>query len=138
MKTIRSAMVIATLLLTVGGCESTAPKTLEDFQWVSVQDQNSVTDGIDAQSFFGDVDFIGQFKTPSLCYNIAASFSKSGSTLTLRVDAKSTNSPNCNQTPGGFQYTGVLRHLDAGMYTFHVIHAVEGQTPQEFSVSLTI
>jgi hypothetical protein len=126
------------LVLAIGGCESTAPKTLEQFDWVAVEDQNSVTDGIDAQAFFGDVDFIGQFRTSSLCYNIIPSFSKSGSTLTLRVDAKSTNSANCNQTPGGFQYTGVLRHLDPGTYTFKIIHAVEGSTPQEFSVSVTI
>lgn len=133
----RTLLMVA--MLALGGCEVlTEPKPLEEFEWIGVQNQSEVQEGIDAAVFFGEINLLGQFKTPSLCFNVIPTFGQSGSTLTLRVDAKSTNSANCAQVPGGFRYTGVIRRLGRGTYTLRIIHGVPGQPDKEYSKTVTI
>lgn len=111
---------------------------LQDFQWIAVDNPNDIHEGIDAAAFSGDIDLLGQIRTPTLCYNLNADFDRSGSDLTVHVTAKSTNSSNCNKTPGGFQYTALLRGLGSGSYTLHVIHTVAGGTETSYSKTLEI
>lgn len=126
-------------LLVAMACNSiTEPASLENFEWVAVDDPAQIQEGIDAAAFAGDIDLIGQLKTPTLCYTLASDFARNGSTLTMHVTARSTNSPNCTPTPGGYQYTAVLRRLGSGNYTLRVIHTVPGFAENEYTKALTI
>jgi hypothetical protein len=134
-------MILATALAVMAGgaCDLvTDPPPLEDFNWVAVDNVDEIQEGIDAAVFFGEINLLGQVRTPSLCYSLSADFHRTGSDLTVEVTAKSTDSHNCSQEPGGFRYTAVLRHLGPGDYTLHVIHRVPGTDPQEYTEELTI
>jgi hypothetical protein len=138
-KTFRALSALAVIGLVAGGCDLvTEPTPLEEFQWVAVENPDEVAEGVDVASFFGDVSLLGQLKTPTLCYKLESSFDKSGSALTMRVDAKSNDSPNCAQSAGGFRYTAVLRHLGTGSYTLRVIHSVTGASPKEYVTAVSI
>jgi hypothetical protein len=139
LKALRWSMVVAALL-TASGCSAfTEPKPLEEFEYIAVANPADVQEGVDAAPFFGEINLLGQFKTPSLCFTLSPSFRQDGSTLNLTVEAKPTNSSNCENVPGGFRYTGVLRHIDAGQsYTLHVTHVVPGSANQEFSIDITL
>jgi len=124
---------------TAAACGSvTEARPLQDFQWIAVDNPNDVHEGIDAAVFAGDIDLLGQISTPTLCFNLAADYGRSGSDLTVHVTAKSTNSSNCTKTPGGFQYTALLRGLGRGSYTLHVIHTVSGGAETSYSKALEI
>jgi hypothetical protein len=132
-------LVFAPALLAVSGCDLvTTPDLLQDFDWVAVENPDNIQEGIDAAVLAGDVQFLGQLRTPSLCYKLSADFNREGQTLNIRVDAASSNSPTCAQSSGGFRYTGALRNLGSGSYTFRVIHAVAGQTEKVYTKSLEI
>jgi len=121
------------------GCSSiTDAHPLQDFKWIAVDNPDDVHEGIDAAVFSGDIDLLGQIRTPSLCFNLTADYDRSGSDLTVHVTAKSTNSSNCTKTPGGFQYTALLRGLGRGSYTLHVIHTVSGGAETSYSKALEI
>lgn len=129
--------VIASIAM--AGCHIlTEPSSLQDFQWIAIEDPAQVTDGIDAAAFATDIDLLGQMKTPTLCYKLSADFSRAGSDLTLHIDAKPSDAQNCQKTPGGYNYTAALRGLGSGFYTLHVIHTVDGAGPMTFSDTATI
>jgi hypothetical protein len=106
---------------------------IDQFTWEGVENPDEIQEGVDIAGFSRDVNFLGQLKTPTLCYTISSSLDVDGSTLTVNVEANSTQSTNCSQNPGGFRYTGVIRNLDHGTYTVRIVQRVEGQAPQEFS-----
>lgn len=106
---------------------------IDQFTWEGVDNPDDIQEGVDIAGFSRDVNFLGQLKTPTLCYSISSSLHVDGSTLIVNVDANSSKSTNCTQAPGGFRYTGVIRNLDHGTYTVRIIQRVEGQAPQEFS-----
>jgi hypothetical protein len=121
------------------GCRIlTEPSTLQDFQWIAVEQASQVTEGIDAAAFGDDIDLLGQLKTPTLCYKLNADFSQSGNDLTIHVDANPSDSPNCQKTPGGYRYTAALRGLGDGAYTIHVVHSVAGAGQTTFTDTATI
>jgi hypothetical protein len=137
-KPIRRILPVAALaaiasVATIGCHVITEPSTLRDFQWVAVEHPDEVTEGIDVAAFAADIDLLGQLKTPTLCYNLVATFDRSGSDLTIHVDAKTSAAPNCQKTPGGYRYTAALRGLGSGSYTVHVVHTVEGVGLMTFS-----
>jgi hypothetical protein len=126
------------VLLAVAGCGVTEPNPLEDFRWIAVENADEVTEGIDAAPFFGDINVLGQFKTPTLCFNVDSDFERNGSTLTIRVTARPSNATNCQRTPGGYRYTAVLRRLGSGTYTLRVVHAVSGAAEREFTETVEL
>jgi hypothetical protein len=138
--TVRSSLLSIAALIAVSGCKSlTDPKTrLDSFQWQAVDNPESVTDGMDAVGFAGDVDIIGQLKTPTLCFNLEADYSRSGATLQLHVSAKPSNSATCNQNPGGYQYTAAIRAVGAGTYTMRVVHSLPGTADKTFEKEVVI
>lgn len=132
-------MVLTAMLVMGLGCGSfTDPRPIVDeFAWEAVENPNNVQEGVDAAAFLGDISFLGQFRTPTLCFSLKQNIEKSGSTVTLRIDATSSGSTTCAQTPGGFRYTGVIRNLESGTYTLRVIHAVTGMPPQEYTKTVS-
>lgn len=134
-KTIRT-LALPFLVLAMSGCNGiTAPALLEGFSWVEVEDPSLVEVGIDTSVGFGDIFVLGQLLTPSPCYNLEPSFSQSGRKLTLRIRARETNANTCEEGPGGFQYTAVLRNLSRDTYELTVVHDVGGVV-QEFKATL--
>jgi len=129
-------LMFATLVFTnVSGCDAiTGPRPLIDqFTYEGVANPADIEEGVDIAGFSRAVNFLGQMKTPTLCYSLSSSLDVDGSTLTLNVDANPSGATNCAQTPGGFRYTGVIQNLDRGTYTVRITQRVAGQTPQEFS-----
>lgn len=131
------ARTFATLLLALilAACESTtAPALLEDFSWVVVGDPSTVEEGIEASGGFGDMLVLGEFLAPSSCFDLTPSFSQSGTKLTLRVQARPTDTA-CQGGEAGFEYTAVLRNLSRDTYELTVIHDVDGEV-REFEATL--
>jgi hypothetical protein len=123
----------------VAACElTTEPVVFQDFQWLAVGNANSVTDGIDAAALAGDIALLGQMRTPTLCFKLTADFTRDEPTLTVRVKAEQSNSPNCSTAPGGYQYTAAIRGLSSGDYTVRVIHSIAGSADKEYTKSVRV
>jgi hypothetical protein len=138
-KTTRLWLAVGVLLIPAAGCDLvTDPEPLEEFVYEAVEDPAGVEEGVEVVEFFGEVQVLGQILTPTLCYRMDGEFDQKGSTMTLQVNATSTNSINCSQHPGGFHYTAVLRHLKSGTYTLKIIHKLPGQTAKEYTRTVTI
>jgi hypothetical protein len=139
LKRIRMTAVLTGLFALAVGCDLvTDPDPLEEFHWGPVENGAELTEGMDAVGVFGEIQMLGQIRTPTLCYGLEPDFERDGHKLTLRVTAESTDAPNCAEEPGGFRYTGVLRHLDGGTYEFRAIHIVPELGTQEFTVNITL
>lgn len=133
MRKILTLMAALLVMIGAGGCGLTEPGPIIDqFTWEGVERQEDVTEGVTIAAFFGDISFLGQFKTPTLCYHIGSKLETNGNTLTIRVDAVAANQGTCGQTAGGFRYTGVVRNLSTGTYTVKIIQTVAGVGTTEF------
>jgi hypothetical protein len=135
----RVALAAAVVLAGAMGCDSiTGPDLLEQFTWGEIASGEPVEEGIDVSQALADIFILGEFNTPTKCYNLSAELERSGGRLTLRVEANSTNTPNCTQAAGAYRYTAVIRNLSAGDYEVRVVHAVGGGETREFTESITI
>lgn len=135
----RILALTAVAIATLAGCDFvTDANPLQDFQWLAVDDSSAVQEGIDAVAFNGDIDLIGQLRTPSLCYSLNADFNRNGSNISVHVAATSTQSTTCSHTPGGFQYTALIRGLGSGDYTLRVTHSVAAGAETTYTKSLSI
>jgi hypothetical protein len=109
----------------------------EEFQFEELQLGHNIEESVDADGFGSDLFFLGQFKTPHACFNLRPSFQQSGTVLTLRVTAVSTNN-QCPTQLGAYRYTGAVRNLRSGTYEFRMIHIVPGQADQSHSLPVVI
>jgi len=136
----RRLLVPTFVLLFASACDTlTAPKTrLDQFDWVAIDNPDIITEGMDAAGFYGDVNLLGQLKSPTLCFALEADFSQHDSLLELHVTARPSSSSNCSQSPGGFRYTGVIRAVGAGTYTVRVTHSVPGTADQTFEKEVVV
>src|SRR3954470_14610378 len=83
----------ATLLFAAAGCAFTEPKPLVDeFSWEVLQNQAEVTEGLSIAGFFGDISFLAEAKTPTLCYAVSSSLDSDGTALTLHVNVTPSGS----------------------------------------------
>lgn len=125
----------ATMLLTGAGCELfTEPKPLIDqFTWESVDNQNDITEGVSIAGIFGDVNFLGQVKTPTLCYSVTPTLETDGANITVRIDILASGAGTCTQQAGGVRYSGSVLNLGRGTYTVRIIQTVTGVGTQEFT-----
>src|SRR5215212_10301822 len=118
-RVMRAALVAA--LCSISACGITEPKPLlDEFSWESVENQAEVTEGVNIAGFFGDISFLGQAKTPTLCYSVASKLGVEGNTLTLTIDITASGSGTCTQQAGGVRYSGAIRSLGKGTYTVHI------------------
>lgn len=126
------------LVLLVGCSGITDPQFLTSFEWSELEDPNTVTEGITTSVVYGEVFILGQLNTPAQCYELTGEFDKSSNTLSLRVRARRTGSPNCDETMAGFTYTAVMRNLSFGTYALTVTHDIDGGTGGVYTESVTI
>ena len=139
MKSVLRLTAAMAFLTFSAGCGITDPKPLiDEFTWEAVDDGGSIAEGVDMAGFFRDISFLGQVRTPTLCYSVASSLETSGNTLTVRIALNPTGSSTCAQTTGGFRYQGVIRNLERGTYTVRIIQTVKDQPPQEFTEDITV
>ena len=131
-------VALAASLVAVTGCFTEPGPLLDEFTWEGVTNQAEITEGVTIAALFRDISFLGQAKTPTLCYGVAANLSVDGTTVTLNVDITSSGSGTCAQTPGGVRYTGVVRNLAKGTYTVHIIQKTTGVGVQEFTQEVTL
>lgn len=126
----RTGAVLALLALALGSCSDPAGLTqLEQFTWGPAEQPETVVEGIDVSTVFGDIFILGQFNTPTPCYTLSADLSRSGSRLILRVNAQERNTSTCSGGIGGYRYTAVIRNVEQGKtYQLEVTHDVGGQT----------
>jgi hypothetical protein len=128
-------MAGAGVLFASAGCGIlTEPKPLIDqFTWESVDNQSDITEGVSIAGIFGDISFLGQVKTPTLCYSVTPKLDVDGSNITVRVDVLSSGSGTCAQQAGGVRYGGSVLNLGRGTYTVRIIQTVSGVGTQEFT-----
>ena len=139
LKKLRVPFGVVVAWLVLGGCSGlTDPRLITNFDWGEVEEPEAIVEGISTTVALGDLFVLGQFKTPSHCYDLEADFRRSKSKLTIHVKAESTNSPNCDQSLGGFRYTAQLINLKFGTYELRVVHDIAGGSGGEFTETVTI
>ncbi len=127
------------VLLALSGCSDlTGPRLLTTFEWGEVEEPDTIVEGISTTVALGDLFLVGQFRTPSHCYELDSDFQRDGTRLTVRVEARPTGSPNCDQSPGGFRYTASVTNLKFDTYELRVIHDVTGGSGGEYTKTVTI
>jgi len=129
---------LAALAFAVAGCVTEPKPLLDEFTWESVESQSDITEGVSIAAFFRDISFLGQVKTPTLCYSVTSRLAVDGGTLTLNIDITSSGSGTCTQQAGGVRYTGVVRNLPSGTYTVHIIQNVGGVGTTEFNETVKL
>lgn len=132
------SMIVAGLLAFPGCSSLTEPQVLTDFDWGEVEDPTTIEERVESQVVLGDLYVLGQFRTPTRCYSLDFDFGRSGSRLTLRLEAKSSDSPTCEQSQGGYRYTLVIRNLEFGTYELRVNHDITGAQGGQFTETVTI
>jgi hypothetical protein len=138
MKNVFRRAAIAALAFTIAGCVTEPKALIDEFTWESVENQNDITEGVTVAAFFRDISFLGQVKTPTLCYSVTSHLAVSGNTLTLNIDVTSSGSGSCTQQAGGVRYTGVVKNLSSGTYTVHIIQNVSGVGVTEFNETVKL
>lgn len=115
------------VFLAAGACSDiTAPRLLTTFEWGEVADASTIVEGISTTVALGDFFVVGEFPTPSLCFQVSPDFERRDGRLTIRIRAAQTGATNCAQTPGGFRYTASVTNLDSGTWTLRVVHEATG------------
>lgn len=125
-------------LLVLPGCDSlTGPETLGSFSWSEIEG-DPVEDSSDFVAVGREVLLIGEFTTPTACYSLSPHLTESSTRLTLRIEARNNQTPNCAQEAGSYRYEAMLNRLDNGTYALVVIHDVQGGSRTEFVHDLVI
>jgi hypothetical protein len=129
---------VAALTFGAAGCFTEPKPLIDEFTWEAVENQNDITEGVTIAAFFSDISFLGQVKTPTLCFSATSRLTVDGNNLTLNVDLVSSGSGTCTQQAGGVRYTGVVRNLSSGTYNVHIIQTVSGQGTTEFNETVKL
>lgn len=131
------ALGLLLMLPLLSGCDTlTGPETLGNFSWSEIEG-GPVEAFADYAAFGRDVLVLGEFNTPTACFRLNPHLTESASRLTLRIEARSTQTPNCANRVGSFRYEATLNALDTGTYALVIIHDVQGDL-SEFEHTLII
>ena len=129
--------VLAVLvLLTLSGCDTFAPETLGSFTWSELEG-GPVEEMSTFTAIGRDVLVLGELNTPTACYSLSPDLNETSARLTLRIEARNRDSPNCAQRVGSFRYDAQLNGLDNGTYDLIVVHDIGGNRT-EFEHQLVI
>jgi hypothetical protein len=129
--------VLAVLvLLTLSGCDTFAPETLGSFTWSELEG-GPVEEMSTFTAIGRDVLVLGELNTPTACYSLSPDLTETSARLTLRIEARNRDSPNCAQRVGSFRYDAQLNGLDNGTYDLIVVHDIGGNRT-EFEHQLVI
>ena len=138
MKNGTNALGALGLLLLLSACDTvTGPDTLGSFTWTEIEGGGTVEAFADFAAFGSDVLVLGEFNTPTACFRLTPHLTETASRLTLRVEARSTQTPNCADRTGAFRYEATLNGLDSGTYALVIVHDVQGNL-SEFEHTLNI
>jgi hypothetical protein len=126
------------LLFLLSGCDTlTGPETLGAFSWAEIEGGGTVEAFADFAAFGRDVLILGEFNTPTACFRLTPHLTESATRLTLRIEARTTQTPNCADRTGAFRYEATLNGIDNGTYALVIVHDVQGNLT-EFEHSLII
>lgn len=125
------------LILTAAACVTELKPVIDEFTWQSIEDQN-FTEGVTISAFFRDISFLGNTKTPTLCYSATSKLSVSGNNVTITVDLTPSGSGTCAQQAGGVTYTGAVRNLSSGTYSVRIVQNVAGVGTTEFTETVKL
>ena len=137
MKRLFRRTVIVALAFAAAGCFPDPKPLIDEFTWQSLDNQD-FTEGVSIAAFFRDISFLGQVKTPTLCFSATPTLSVSGSTVTVTVNLVSSGSGTCAQQAGGVLYSGAVRNLSRGTYTVHIISNVQGVGTTEVTETVVL
>lgn len=137
MKNVLRRATIAALAFAVAGCFSDPKPLIDEFTWQSLDNQN-FTESVGVAALFRDISFLGQVKTPTLCYGATPRLQVDGTTVTVTIEFESSGSGTCAQQAGGVLYSGAVRNLNPGTYTVHIIQDVKGVGTSEFTDTVTL
>lgn len=132
---------LAALLLLAGpacGVLTEPGPIIDEFAWEAEENPANITEGVDIAGIFSSISFLGQVKTTNLCYSVASTLEVTGTDVTIRVTLTNSGSSNCNQTMGGFRYSGIVRNLPPGTYNVKIIQVVGTGAPVEFTKSIRV
>jgi hypothetical protein len=140
MKKVMRIGLAALLLFGAPGCGIlTEPgPIIDEFAWEAEANPANITEGVDMAGVFASISFLGQVKTTNLCYSVASTLEVDGSDVTIRVTLTNSGAPNCNQTMGGFRYSGIVRNLPSGTYNVKLIQVVGTGAPTEVTKSIRV
>ncbi|MCJ7627799.1 MAG: hypothetical protein MUO50_05355 [Longimicrobiales bacterium] len=139
LKKLRAPFGVGVVFLVLSGCSDlTGPRLLTNFEWGEVEEPENIVVGVSTAVALGDLFILGQLNTSTRCYALDADFQRKGSKLTVLVRAESTNSPNCDESMGGFRYTATMINLKYDTYQLRVIHDIVGGVGTEYTRTVTI
>lgn len=136
-KGIIAGMAAFGIALASGACGVMEPDDLLGaFEWSELEGAE-VEEGTDAMTAGRTIWFVGQFATPTACYQLVPEVSKSGSLLTLTVLAeRARSSTTCEQRAGAYRYEGTAQ-LPDGVQEFRIVHQISDGESKEFRYPLT-
>lgn len=85
----------------------------------------------------GAIDFTGSVTTGDPCYDVSATHQAGTTEVTVTVTASSTGDI-CSQVITYNNYSGRVSGLAAGVYTFTVVHDVNGSSSTAFTGLVTV
>jgi hypothetical protein len=85
----------------------------------------------------GVIDFTGSLQTGTPCVNVTASQTTKRSNVTVTVSAQSTGD-FCTQVITNNNYQGQVTGLAPGVYTFTVLHSVDGRTSTAYTSTVVV
>lgn len=131
-----SGVIAALVLLGLSGCDTFAPETLGSFTWSELEG-GPIEEFSTFTAIGRDVLVLGELNTPTACFSLEPDLTETSSRLTLRIEARSRNTPNCAQRVGSFRYEAQLNGLDTGTYALIIVHDIAGERT-EFEHQLVI
>jgi hypothetical protein len=136
---VRAIVVLLCVGLLGAACDSvTGLDALGSFSWGELDEGTVAEEGIDVTGVLGEIFVLGELTTPTRCYRLTAEADRDGDRVTLRVDANSTGTDNCNTVQGNYRYTAVIRNLPPATYQVRAVHAVSGGETLEFSDTISV
>lgn len=133
-----NTLILAALLCFLPGCDIVSgPETLGDFSWAEIED-GPVDDSSNFVAIGNDVLILGEIGAPTACYSLSPHLTESATRLTLRIEARNAQTPNCDQRAGSYRYQVTLHSLDRGTYELIIVHDVQDGDRTEFEHSLII
>jgi hypothetical protein len=129
-------LAILLVLPVLSGCDTFSPETLGTFTWSELE--GGPVEELSTFAAIGtDVLVLGELNTPTACFSLSPDLQESSSRLTLRIEARNRETPNCAQRIGSYRYEAQLNGLDVGTYELIIVHDVPGNRT-EFRHSLII
>lgn len=117
-------LMVTGLSVTVAGCAliTDPDEQLDSFVYTAESHGQTLTPGVDAEGFRGQIQLIGYLNTPTPCHELKGRIETRGSQVTLHVTARSTGSPECLTILGAFRYQAGIQGLRAGTWELRVLH----------------